>query len=68
MNNDASTPQVREVMDHLADHFHGLDDSDEPPFGEYARVMEWDVEHGYMVVWHETEDRGVRIRVEEWTP
>ena len=53
---------IEEVLVDLQDSFSELDDTEEPKFGEYARVQEWD-ENSFDVL-HATEDWGIRITVE----
>lgn len=51
---------IERLLLELADHFNELDDSDDGPFGNFARVS---VGHTFITVFHETEEWGVEITV-----
>lgn len=44
-----------EIVLRIAELFHDLDDSDERPFGEYARVT-YNCDSGEILIQHETQD------------
>lgn len=54
------TTPVQHVIDVLVDHFHELDDSDDAPFGEYARVL---VRGNKVMIAHQTDD-DIQVQVE----
>lgn len=53
---------IVDVVLDLAEHFADLDDTEDPPFGEYARVAR-DADAGTVTVLHASEPWGVEIRV-----
>jgi len=53
---------IEPILLDLAEHFADLDDSEDAPFGEFARV-DYKPGRAYIEVRHETEDSGVRIMV-----
>jgi hypothetical protein len=55
---------IENVVLDLVDQFNELDDTDEPKFGEYARVTS-DPAGGTLWVLHATEPWGVQIQVSQ---
>lgn len=53
--------QIQQVLLDLREHFGDLDDSEDAPFGEFARTS---VVGNTLTVLHETQPYGVAITVE----